>query len=72
MCLGQFEFKSPIYKKFMKKNKCLNANDKLENGFMCLYQAFQFNVIMPPLHIQNINHKLNMALLNGESPILVY
>ena len=45
MCLGQFEFKSPIYKKFMKKNKCLNANDKLEYGFMCLYQAFQFNVI---------------------------
>lgn len=31
---------------------------------MCLYQYFQINVKMPPLHIHNTIHELNTPLLD--------
>ena len=34
---GHYEIKPPIYKKFLKKNKCIHSNNMLENGLIYLY-----------------------------------
>ena len=44
-CMGSYEIKRPIYKKFIKLNKCILTNAMLENGLMYLYQVIQLDVI---------------------------
>ena len=36
-CVGHYEIKPPIYKKFIEKNKHTRAYGRLENGLMYLY-----------------------------------
>ena len=43
--VGDYEFKFPMYKKFMEKNECIRTNGRLENTFVYSCQAFQSNVI---------------------------
>ena len=47
-----------------EKSKCIRTKGRLENGFVYLYYAIQFNVIMHPLHIQNMSHERNKPLLH--------
>jgi hypothetical protein len=42
MCMGHYGIKPPIYMYFMEENECICTNNKLENGLMYLYEAFQF------------------------------
>ena len=44
-CVGHYEIKPLIHKKFIEKNKYIHTNGMLENGLVYLYHAFQFNVI---------------------------
>ena len=67
-CMGHYEIKHPIYKKFIEKNKCMQINGRLENGLVYLYWAFQFDVInASTTHQKNINHELIMPLLHVKS-----
>lgn len=43
--MGYYENKPHVDGTLMKKNKYVGTNNMLENGFMYLYQPFQFNVI---------------------------
>ena len=43
-CVGDYQIKHPIYKKFIEKEIYTCTNGMLENGLMYLYQAVQFNV----------------------------
>ena len=36
MCVGCYEIKPPIHKKFVKKNICICTNDRPKNGLMYL------------------------------------
>ena len=35
-CVGHNEIKSPIYEKFIEKNRCIHTNNMLKNGLMYL------------------------------------
>lgn len=61
--MGHCEMKPPIYEKFTEKNKYIHTNGKLENGLMCLYQAYQCNVINVSIVYTNKNHESNRPLL---------
>ena len=43
-CMGHHDIKPPICKKFVRKTN-VRTNVVLENGVMCLYNAFQYDVI---------------------------
>ena len=46
MCMGHYVVKPPIFKKFIKINKCIRTNDMLGKRIhVFILKAFQFNVI---------------------------
>ena len=43
--MGHHEIKHPIYKNFMKKNRCMCTKNILKDELMYLYQVIQFNMM---------------------------
>ena len=63
-----YEIKSPIYKNFIKKRKCIHTNGMPENGLIYVCEVFQFNAInASTTHTQNVNHETSMPILHIKS-----
>ena len=63
MCVDPYEINPPIYGKLIKNNKCVHTNGKLENKFMYLYQAFQFEAINASTTYTNYQSRFKYAFI---------